>query len=447
MVTKIVEQGRLITEALPAGGDADIRMVQVITPGWGSSGYYSAEVLQAACEAGLFAAGTHMHLDHQTRAGARDLPERSVKDIAAVLDEAGSWDPVGQRVIAPVKVMGPYVEQIDALAPYIGVSISGSATDVKIGTFEGRTGPVIEGLAQIDSVDFVTRAGRGGKVLVAESAEQLTTEAQAVNALAVTHGVDEATVNDIRKALTTLLQDAYASDQTWVWVRDFDQTTVWFDVESQNVNGLFGQAYALADDGAVSLEGEAFEVRIVTTYEPVTAPPGASESSSTEPAAPAAESVPATRPDGNTTQKEGAMPEIKIDEAEHGRLVEAAGRVTALEAENSELKAKNAELAESAAATARISRAKEIVAEAKVFDDLQTKGLLADLPIKDGVLDEAAFTETVKTAAEKLAESRGRGTGIVTGFGGTPVQNGGADVSEADLDALDSIAFGTIQEA
>jgi hypothetical protein len=51
------------------------------------------------------------------------------------------------------------------------VSILGDATDIYEGEAEGRRGRIIEGLAKVHSVDFVTRAGRGGQVLqVLESA-------------------------------------------------------------------------------------------------------------------------------------------------------------------------------------------------------------------------------------------------------------------------------------
>jgi hypothetical protein len=160
----IQERGRLLEATAPGTTGAVRRNVQIITPGWGSSGYYSAEVLEAAAKDKVIPAGTHMYLNHASESERTDRPERDVEKIAAVLVEDATWD--GTRLSAPADLMGPHAELIEALAPYIGVSISGSATDITVGEAEGRTGPIIEGLAHVESVDFVTHAGRGGMVLL-----------------------------------------------------------------------------------------------------------------------------------------------------------------------------------------------------------------------------------------------------------------------------------------
>jgi hypothetical protein len=67
-------------------------MVRLITPGWGSSGYYSPQVIEAAATAQVFPAGLHMYLDHPSASEDRDRPERSVRHLAAVLEEDGAWD-------------------------------------------------------------------------------------------------------------------------------------------------------------------------------------------------------------------------------------------------------------------------------------------------------------------------------------------------------------------
>jgi hypothetical protein len=38
--------------------------IKLISAGWGSSGYYSPQVLKEAAKNGVFPAGTHMYLDH-----------------------------------------------------------------------------------------------------------------------------------------------------------------------------------------------------------------------------------------------------------------------------------------------------------------------------------------------------------------------------------------------
>ena len=57
-------------------------LVKIIDEGVGSSGTYSAEVLEAAAH--LFPPGVQMFIDHPTAAEDEARPVRSVKDLAAV---------------------------------------------------------------------------------------------------------------------------------------------------------------------------------------------------------------------------------------------------------------------------------------------------------------------------------------------------------------------------
>jgi hypothetical protein len=409
-----------LTEAATASDRKSGRMtIQVLTPGWGSSGYYSPEVCEAA--APLVAVGTQMYLDHPHADGSGvDMNgNRSVADIAAVITEAAIWDDNAQALVAECTVTKPFREFLadDNFAPHLGLSIRGSATDVTVGEAEGRTGSIIEGLAHISSVDFVSRAGRGGRVLqVLESLPP-----SAVLERAIGHGVDEATVNDTREALQAELRDAYgtpndADRSVWVYVRDFDDTTVWFEVEGATDDpGTFGQAYT-STDGAVALAGERTEVRVRTTYVPVTRPDSTN---------------PTTEADQEVT-----MGNISIEESVHTGLIEKAGRVDVLESENATQKARITELEEAEATRARVTRASTIIAErAKEgdveFTALESRGLLADLPLKDGDLDEAAFTKAVdESAADKKTAA---GTGRVRGFGSdTSIDE--SDDEDFDLD-------------
>jgi hypothetical protein len=408
---KSLRESTGVVEAATNAATPTRRNIQIITPGWGSSGYYSAEVLEAAAAAKVIPAGTKMFLNHASESERHDRPERDVEKIAAVLVEDATWD--GTRLLAPADLMGPHAELIESLAPYIGVSISGSATDITIGEAEGRTGPIIEGLAHVASVDFVTQAGRGGMVLLESASPSM------VNARAVGHGVAEATVNDTREALQTALRDAYGADKTYVWVRDFDDTTVWFEIESESDAGVYGESYTQTDNGAVVLTGDRTEVRVSTTY------------------------VPVARPDSNTTtesQKENSMGKIQVEESVHTDALAKAGRVDAVESENTTLKTENATLKESIAHTARTDRAKTLIGESEhVFTPLEARALLVDLPVveADGVqvLDETAFAERLVEASKESAAALGATlTPGVRGFGpsastDTPVAESGPTTS------------------
>ena len=59
--------------------------VGLITPGTGSSGYYSQQVLENAARDRVWPKGTHVFFDHPSESEMHDRPERSVRDLAAVL--------------------------------------------------------------------------------------------------------------------------------------------------------------------------------------------------------------------------------------------------------------------------------------------------------------------------------------------------------------------------
>lgn len=425
-MTKPLHESTTLVEATTStDSDSGVLEVEFITAGWGSSGYYSKDVVEAA--APLFEVGTHMYFDHPSASEASDRPERSVRDLAAVVTEAGTFNAETGGVRGKVKPLAPYRDLLtdETFAKNVGVSIRGSASDITIGEAEGRTGPIVEGLEHITSVDFVTRAGRGGRVLQVLESERAVRRALA-------HGVSEATVNDTREALQNALGQAYGDDDSWVYVRDFDESTVWFQVSQDGVERMYGQSYTQGDGGAVTLTGERTEVRSVTTY------------------------VPVTRPDSTTTtteSEEDTMPKIQIEESEHTRLTETAGRVDVLESERNTALAERDQARQELARRDRTDKARTLIAteaskESVTFTALEERGLLADLPVtEDGTLDEAAFTTAVTTAVAEAKAARGEGT--VSGFGGTPT-GGTQSLTEADIDRAVADAFGhapQVQEA
>lgn len=381
--------------------------VCAISAGLGSSGYYSPEVLQEAATNGLIAKGTPLYLDHPSESDRHDRPERSVRDIAAVFTEAASYDATEQALVGEIQVFAPYRELLTEMAPFIGLSISGSATDITEGEVDGNRVPVIEGLAKIDSVDWVTRAGRGGKVV-----ELL--ESVRVNKRAIAHGVAEATADERRRQLSDAVRSMYGGEDRYAWVQDFDDTTVWFEASAENERSrTWEQAYDVAaDDMSVTLAGTRAEVRQVTRYVPVgsTPPP----------------IVPVTRPGSTTTEslKEDTMPHIQIEEAEHTRLVDEAGRVPTLETERDTAVAERDRAIAERDAERRSNRAMNLVREhAHSFSPLEARGLVADLPLTEaGEFDEAAFTTALDKHAAAVETARGAGT--VTGFGAS-TENGG----------------------
>jgi hypothetical protein len=136
------------------------RRVTIINAGWGSSGYYSRELLERD-GAKTFPVGTQMFLDHPGRTEESDRPERSVRDLAARI----ATTPVmaGSELVAEAEVFEVWRPVIDSIASDIGLSIR-ALGETEHGEAEGRQGPIVTALTEGISVDFVTKAGAGGKV-------------------------------------------------------------------------------------------------------------------------------------------------------------------------------------------------------------------------------------------------------------------------------------------
>ena len=202
--------------------------------------------------------GTHFYSPPPGASAAEDRPERSVKDLAATLAEDARWD--GKRLVAeatPVGLGKPLLADSE-FREAVGCSVRAAATTA-VGEAEGRHGTIIEQIypGTHNSVDFVTHAGRGGMIL--ESAREA-------------FGVEESGEldSDRREKFTVAVQDAHADsdNKVDVWVRDYDDTTVYWERWGGDDPGTFSQSYKETDD-AVELTGDPTKVRAKTQYVPV----------------------------------------------------------------------------------------------------------------------------------------------------------------------------------
>ena len=372
--------------------------VGLITPGWGSSGHYSPKVIENAATDKVWPKGTHIYFDHPSESEMYERPERSVRDLAAILDEDAYWD--GSQLVAEAKVIGPYRDLITdpVFVEAVGMSIR-AAGDTTIGEAEGRKGTIITRLTEGISVDLVTRAGRGGKVLqVIESAR--------ADLLA------EANAEDTHQAIQRAVRTAYATTdgEGRGWLRDFDPD---LNLAFIQVSGeLIQRTYELNTDGTATLQPDAVRVTARTIYTPIE---GSQNSDTTSVPAPVGQS-PATE-----SRKDNTMATTQIEESELGRLREDAGRVQALESErDTAVRERDQARQELAESQRRIAARTVIEAQASehdvTFSPLEERGLLASLPLtENGEFDEAAFTETVTAEAARKAEASGAGS--VRGFG------------------------------
>ena len=224
-----------------------------------------------------------------------------------------------------------------------------------------------------------------------------------------------------------------------MWVRDFDETTVWFSLETPDGAGIYAQTYEIDDNGTALLDGDPTEVRARTEYVPVTA--AATESGT--PNVPA----PAGQPNTPKSPEEDTMGHIQVDEAEHGRLTEAAGRVPTLESER-DAATTRATTAEGELALYKAREAARPAVTKKVAESTlpaTRKGRIVESVLRQLRLDEAGKAnadELVSITERELAEAETEmaeiaealGVGQVRGFGQTRESGTSASTVE-DFDA------------
>ena len=130
----------------------------LITAGLGSSGSYSAEVLQRD-GAAAFPSGTFLYYNHLgeseewERRGSHD-----VKDIVGVTKEAATWNEELAGLEAPVEIFPPAQEFVEAVWEHIGLSVESAGVISDDG--------VVEALipSPLNAIALVPVAGRGGKI-------------------------------------------------------------------------------------------------------------------------------------------------------------------------------------------------------------------------------------------------------------------------------------------
>jgi hypothetical protein len=140
--------------------------IKLISPGRGSSGYYSPELLKRDGPQ-IFKNGTQMYWNHATDTEEAERPEGNLDHLAGVLQEDAKYDENGHDgpgLYSSAKVFDQYRDKVKEMGKHIGLSIraGGSRDESAIGP-DGKKG-VITALKNAQSVDFVTKAGRDGKV-------------------------------------------------------------------------------------------------------------------------------------------------------------------------------------------------------------------------------------------------------------------------------------------
>lgn len=227
--------------------------IKIIQSGWGSSGYYSPDLLKEYGPS-TFRAGRLSFANHPTDsefANGRDITKIMGKLItdAEFREDDALW--------AKLKVEPSWIPFVDEYKDSIGMSIFASG-EFEEGEAEGRSGSIVTSFDPTDpytSVDFVVAAGAGGKV------ERMLESFRSREALS----------RDREEQLRNLVRDKHTSEKGYAWVRDYDDANnvVYFEMENDSQSGIFAQTYSIANDVAVELSGEPEEVRVETRYVPL----------------------------------------------------------------------------------------------------------------------------------------------------------------------------------
>lgn len=185
--------------------------IKLMSPGRGSSGFYPESVVKRDGPA-IFKTGTQMFWNHATDTEEAERPEGNLDHLAAVLTSDATYEEAGHDgpgLYAKAKVFGPYVDKVREMGKHIGLSIraGGSRDEAAVGP-DGKRG-VITALKNAQSVDFVTKAGRDGKIFT--EAARGATEGDDMDKAEI-QALIEAAVNPL-KAENTRLQETIRTMQ------------------------------------------------------------------------------------------------------------------------------------------------------------------------------------------------------------------------------------------
>jgi hypothetical protein len=247
------------------------RAITVIRAGWGSSGYYSEQVLERDIPR-IFPAGTHMYLDHPTESEDQARPERSVRDWVGTFDETPRMAGIDSVTVANIfEHWQPVINGIVEGGGKLGTSIRAFGLSEE-GAAGGQNGPIIERLTEGLSVDFVTLPGAGGSVgAMTESMRERVIPLIESARLAIPAHLREALDSEVREALDSAGTTAYGSDDVYVYCNDYDIDESWaiFWINPDNAEAYYlKQDFVRNSDGDVALKGEGSKVDRDVNYVP-----------------------------------------------------------------------------------------------------------------------------------------------------------------------------------
>lgn len=434
-MTIITERGGVLTPD-PTGARMKVR---VITAGMGSSGMYPAEAIESA--APHIKRGVPVFADHPTVSEGYERPERSVRDLVGFFETPGEYvtESGEYAVDSEITVLPQWRETVAAMSEHIGLSIRATAD---VDESEGKR--VIRRITSIESVDLVTKAGRGGRVLELLESARPDTAAQ----VTVSAPVVEAVSSDVRDWLRKAVQAAHGGADRYIYVRDHDDAYVYFDNESHGMSRdvTYRQAYTQGD-GDVTLTGAPEEVNRETVYKPTTGTPTTPQEAPMAQEAKNPFAKGGAAAGGTEDPKDKRIKELEGQVADLKAQLKAKGsaKESATPTEETDVIESRADITE---ANNQVRKANEHLAEhivAEAFQGITAPKATARL-VKDAVeeagtdaLDVEQLRESATAeAAEFLAAA---GQGRPNGLGGDTLTES-HELTESDVDRSIAAAFG-----
>lgn len=286
-----MEQERLVGEARLIEGSANPSKKEVeldiIVEGFGNkrdNHYYGREILETA--APLFE-GAKMYVDHLDPETIKKLNgnPRKVSDLGGRIVETWTHttDEGSLVVRGRAKIAQNWLwEMIENDPELLGVSINAWGKS-KTGTVEGRQARIVEGISKVGSVDWVTEAGAGGKVVSlveAQLNEEDTMDGEQAVADLTVEQLTEERPDLVSELLQMLTESDDGEDEEYVAEPDDDddEHDEPYDTEQQETEDveyvseaeLEEMALALAQDkleeavaAAISVVREQYEAQLL----------------------------------------------------------------------------------------------------------------------------------------------------------------------------------------
>src|SRR6185369_815639 len=205
---QLVESAQTLETIVLREARADYE-IKLIAPGKGSSAFYPAEVLQRDGPK-VFKEGTHVYLNHATKAEEAARPEGDVKNLAGVLTTSAVYHEnhaKGPGLYARMKVFADHGQLVEEKAAHVGMSIRAGGIAEAGGRLRDGL-PILKEFTSAESVDVVTRAGAGGMILTEAAKPQIQTQESEMDEAAVQKLIESA----VKSAQAPLLERAIRGD-------------------------------------------------------------------------------------------------------------------------------------------------------------------------------------------------------------------------------------------